>query len=264
MKLTTFLAAVVLAAVATSAQAQDLSYVPGEFKYRLATQLHQKQEMMGQTQEAHREASQFITLKLDRQAGDALGFSITVDSTRTDSSTGPMPPTESRMVGKTVTGTVSPRGRVLTFSAPADSAVSEAEFRSLRAFFIRLPDRNTRGASVIDTLADTIQSQGLEIKQFVVMTSTVAGDTTIDGKKAIVLERNGTLTMSGDGEQGGQELVLDGSGTVTGKVFVGADGGLLGGQIRNDAQMNVAVPAANLTIPITQTSTSIINRIGAK
>lgn len=264
MKRTTCLAAVVLAAIAAPAQAQDLAYVPGEYQYRLATQLHQKQEMMGQTQEAHRAASQFITLKLDRQAGDALGFSITVDSSRTDSATGPVPASEGKLVGKTVTGTVSPRGRVLTFSAPVDSAVTEAEFRSLRSFFVRLPDKSTRGASVVDTIADTIQTQGLEIKQLVVMTSTVAGDTTIDGQKAIVLERSGTLSMSGDGEQGGQELVLDGTGTVTGKIYVSTNGGLLGGQIRNDAQMNVAVPAANMTIPITQSSTSKIDRIAAK
>jgi hypothetical protein len=264
MRLKLSIAAVLTAALALPGQAQDLSYVPGTFAYRLNTELHQKQEAMGQTNEVHRTAAQYITLTLDREAGDALGFAITVDSSRTESSSGPTPEPESKLVGKTVTGTVSPAGRVLTFSAPVDSATTEAEFRSLRAFFVRLPKGSARGASVVDTLADTIQTQGLEIKQMVVMTSTVAGDTTIDGQRAIILERNGTLTMSGDGEQGGNELVLDGTGTVAGKVYVSAAGGLLGGQIKNDAQMSVSVPAANMTIPITQSSTSTFSRVAAK
>ena len=264
MKLQLTLAAAMSVALAVPAQAQDMTYVPGTFQYQLSTELHQKQEMMGQTQEAHRTAAQFITLKLDRQAGDALGFSITVDSANTEAPGAPTPPPDSKIVGKTVTGTVSPQGRVLTFLAPVDSATTEAEFRSLRSFFVRLPAKPTRGSFVVDTLADTIQTQGLEIKQFVVMTSTVAGDTTIDGQRAIILERSGTLTMSGEGQQGGNELILDGTGTVGGKIYVSAAGGLLGGQIKNDAQMNVAVPAANMSIPITQTSTSTITRVSAK
>jgi hypothetical protein len=264
MKLNLALAAAAAAALAAPVQAQDLAYVPGTYQYRLSTELHQKQEAMGQTSEAHRTASQFITLKLDRQAGDALGFSITVDSSKTESSTPPTPTPDSKLVGKTVTGTVSPQGRVLTFTAPVDSATTEAEFRSLRSFFVRLPANTTRGASVVDTLADTIHTQGLEIQQFVVMTSTVAGDTTIDGQRAVILDRKGTLKMSGAGEQGGNELVLDGTGNVTGKLYVSAAGGLLGGHIENDAQMSVTVPAANMTIPITQTSTSKIERIAGK
>ena len=264
MKSTTLAAAIVLAALAGTAQAQDLSYVPGVYQYQLATEMHTKQEMMGQTQEMHRAASQFITLKLDRKSADALGFSITVDSTRTDSSSGPVPASEGKLVGKTVTGTVSPRGRILTFSAPVDSAVTEAEFRGLRTFFVRLPDKNGRGAMIVDTLADTIKTNGMEIKQSVVMTSTVLGDTTIDGQRAIILERRGNLTMSGEGQQGGQELVLDGTGTVQGHIFVGASGGVLGGRMMNEAQMNVAVPGAGLTIPVVQSSTSTIARLPSK
>jgi hypothetical protein len=262
MKLMPIVVAALSVAAADGLQAQDVVYSPGTYQCRLSTELRQKQEMMGQTQEAHRTAAQHITVKLDRQAGDVLGFSITVDSSKTNAPPGQ--PTGENLVGKTVTGTVSPRGRVLTFTAPVDSATTEAEFRSLRSFFVRLPDKATRGAAVTDTVSDTINTQGLEIKQFVIMTSTVAGDTTIDGQRAIILERNGTMTMNGDGEQGGQELLLDGKGTVTGKLYVSAAGSLLGGQITNDAQMSVSVPAANMTIPITQTSTSKIERVAAK
>jgi len=260
MKLTVAVAAAALS-IAGAAQAQDLAYGPGTFQYRLDTQVHAKQEMMGQTQEVHRNASQHITLTLDQQAGDVLGFAITVDSSQADS---PEAQAQSaNIVGKTVTGTVSQLGRVLTFSAPEDSAVADAEFRNLKQFFIRLPDKTTRGASVVDTLADTINTQGLQIEQFVVMTSTVAGDTTINGEKAIILERTGNMSMTGGGEQGGQELVMDGTGTVTGKLYVGATG-ILSGQMENSAQMSVSVPAASMTIPITQVATSKFERVSAK
>lgn len=260
MRLTLAVAAAALS-IAGTAQAQDPAYGPGTFQYRLDTQVHAKQEMMGQTQEVHRNASQHITLTLDRQAGDVLGFSITVDSSKADS---PEAQAQSaKLVGKTVTGTVSPLGKVLTFAAPEDTTVGDAEYRNLKQFFIRLPDNPTRGASVVDTLADTINTQGLQIEQFVVMTSTVAGDTTIGGEKAIILERTGNMSMTGGGEQGGQELVMDGTGTVTGKLFVGASG-IISGEMENNAQMNVSVPAASMTIPVTQTATSKFHRVSAK
>jgi hypothetical protein len=260
MKITTIAGAAALL-IASVAQAQGPAYGPGTFQYRVDTQIHQVQEMMGQTQEGTRNASQHITLQLDRQAGDVLGFTITVDSTKADS---PEAQAQSaKIVGKPVTGTVSPKGEVLSFNSPQDSAVGDDEFRSLRQFFVRLPDNVQRGASVVDTLADTLQSQGMEIAQFVVITSTVAGDTTINGEKAIILERSGNMTLSGEGEQMGTQLMLDGTGTVSGKLYVGSTG-LLTGQMENNAQINVSVPQQNMTIPITQKATSTFQRVSAK
>ncbi len=259
MKIT--IAAAAALSIAGAAQAQDPAYGPGTFQYRVETQVHAVQEMMGQTQEATRNASQHITLKLDRQAGDVLGFTITVDSTTADSPE--MQAQSAKIVGKPVTGTISQLGEVLTFTVPQDSAVEDAEFRNLKQFFVRLPDKSDRGAAIVDTLADTLHTQGMEIAQVVVMTSTVAGDTTINGEKAIILERTGNMTMTGDGEQGGQQLTLDGTGTVSGKLYVGSTG-LLNGQMENSAQINVSVPQQNMTIPITQKATSTFQRVSAK
>jgi hypothetical protein len=262
MKLKLTVAASMLVAFAGTVQAQDLSYGPGTFTYRMNTALHQKQDMMGQIQETDRKASQLLTVKLDRKTQDTLGFAITVDSSQTDAPE--MQAALAKLVGKTVTGTVSPRGKVLSFVAPTDSTTAESDFRNVRQFFVRLPDESTRGASVVDTVSDSFDAQGLKIQQQAVMTSTVAGDTTIGGEKAIILERIGTVTMTGEGEQNGNELTLDGTGTVTGKLYVSAKGGLIGGQMENSTLINVSVLAMNVTIPITQTSTSVMERVSAK
>lgn len=262
MKLKLTAALSMLIALAGSAQAQDLSYAPGTFTYRMNTALHQKQDMMGQIQETNRKASQLLTVKLDRKTQDTLGFAITVDSSQTDAPE--MQAALAKLVGKTVTGTVSPRGKVLSFVAPTDSTTMESEFRNVRQFFVRFPDNASRGASVVDTVSDSFDAQGLKIQQQVVMTSTVAGDTTIGGEKAIILERNGTVAMTGQGEQNGSELRLDGTGTVTGKLYVSAKGGILGGQMENSSLINVSVLAMNITIPITQNSTSVMERVSAK
>lgn len=259
MKLTLSIAAALVAGLAGQAQAQDLTWVPGTFQYRLSTQLHQKQEMMGQTQEANRSASQHITVQLDAKDKETLAFAITLDSTRSDAPE--MQSQANKIVGKTATGTLSPSGKVLSFVAPVDSTTSEQDFRNLRQFFVRLPDKAARGSTIVDTLTDEFDSQGLKIQQQVVMTSTVAGDTTIDGQKAVVLERQGALTMSGEGEQNGTELVLDGTGTLSGRLYYSTTGGLLGGEMENNAQMSVAVPAQSMMIPITQVSTSKIERV---
>lgn len=261
MKLTLSIAAALVAGLAGQVQAQDLAWIPGKFQYRLSTQLNQKQEVMGQTQEAKRSASQHITLQLDRKDKETLAFAITLDSTKSDA---PDVQSQNKIVGKTATGTLSPGGKVLTFVAPLDSATTESDFRNLRQFFVRLPANASRGSTVVDTIADSFDAQGLKIKQEVVMTSTVAGDTTIDGQKAIVLERQGALTMTGEGEQNGMALVLDGTGTLSGKLFYSAAGGLIGGEMENSAEMSVTVPAQNMVVPITQVSTSKIERVGGK
>ncbi len=262
MKLKLTAAASMLVALAGAGQAQDLSYEPGTFTYRMNTALHQKQDMMGQIQETNHKASQLLTVKLDRKAKDTLGFAITVDSSQTDAPQ--MQAALAKLVGKTVTGTVSPRGEVLSFMAPTDSTTVESDFRTVRQFFVRFPAKASRGASVVDTVADTFDAQGLKIQQQVVMTSTVAGDTTIGGEKAIILERTGTVAMTGQGEQNGSELTLDGTGTVTGKLYVSAGGGILGGRMENSSLINVSVLAMNVTIPITQNSTSVMERVSAK
>lgn len=262
MKLTLSIAMALVAGLAGQTQAQDLAWVPGKFQYRLSTQLHQKQEMMGQTQEAKRNASQHISLQLDRKDKETLAFAITLDSTKSDAPE--MQSQSNKIVGKTATGTLSPSGKVLSFVAPLDSATTESDFRNLRQFFVRLPANASRGSTVVDTIADSFESQGLKINQQVVMTSTVTGDTTIDGQKAIILERQGALTMTGQGEQNGTELVLDGTGTLSGRLYYSATGGLLGGQMENNAEMSVAVPAQNMSIPITQVSSSKIERVGGK
>jgi hypothetical protein len=56
---------------------------------------------------------------------------------------------------------------------------------------------------------------------------------------------------------------MDGTGTVSGKLYVSTTGGLLSGQMENSAQMNVSVPSANMTIPITQNSTSKFERVSS-
>lgn len=262
MKLKLTAAASMLFALAATAHAQDLSYAPGTFTYRMNTALHQKQDMMGQIQETNRKASQVLTVKLDRKAQDTLGFAITVDSSQTDAPE--MQAALAKLVGKTVTGTVSPRGKVLSFVAPTDSTTMESEFRSVRQFFVRFPEKASRGASVVDTVSDSFDAQGLKIQQEMVMTSTVAGDTTIGGEKATILERTGTVAMTGKGQQNGNELTLDGTGTVTGKLYVSTKGGILGGTMENSSLINVALPAMNVTIPITQNSTSVMERVSAK
>jgi hypothetical protein len=70
--------------------------------------------------------------------------------------------------------------------------------------------------------------------------------------------------MTGEGEQNGSELTLDGAGTVTGRLYVSAKGGILGGQMENSSLINVALPAMNVMIPITQNSTSVMERVSAK
>lgn len=259
----TILAPAVLLLVAGAAGAQDLAYKPGKFQYRVDTELHQKQEMMGQSQEMQVKSAQHVSLAVTGKGKDTLGFQITVDSATADQ---PMAQQQmQKIIGKTASGTLTPRGRVIDFSVPGDSAANEAaEFEGLKNFLVYLPANAKKGTSVVDTLNHTFSAQGMAITQEIVMTSIVAGDTTINGEKAVVLERTGTMKMSGEGEQGGQQLILDGTGTMGGKMFVSHKGSLIGGHMDNSAQLTVQVPAVGAKVPISQKTSSTVSRVPAK
>ena len=70
MRSITTIAAAAVLSIAGAAQAQDASYGPGTFQYKVETQVHATQEMMGQTQEALKETQ--LVKHLERGGVDGV------------------------------------------------------------------------------------------------------------------------------------------------------------------------------------------------
>jgi len=258
-----FAVALALAAVAAPAAAQDFAYKPGAQQYRLEQTLSQTQEMQGQLMDMTLASAQFISLAAASQ-GSGLGLTYTIDSVRFDPPTGSMAAmaggaAEQReaqakaLTGKQVVATISPLGVVSSLAA-ADTTDQAARnvAPGFRTFLIAFPNAAVKsGMTWTDTVSATMNNMGIDVKSTAINKYTVTGDTTAYGRKAWKVAHTGTLTLSGAGNTQGADVTLSGTGSSTGTSLVGVDGIYLGGTTDQTQTMTVEVPAAGMSIPIT-------------
>lgn len=257
------LAALAVVAVAAPAAAQDFAYKPGTQKYRLEQTLSQTQEMAGQAMDMTLESAQFVSLAV-RPQGAGLGLTYTIDSVRFAPPTGSMAAmagdaTAQReaqvraLTGKQVVAGISPLGAVSSIAA-ADTAdaAARAVAPGFRTFLVAFPSAAVKaGMTWTDTVTATMNNMGIDVKSTAVNTYRVTGDTTAHGRKAWKVEHTGALTLSGSGNTQGADVTLAGTGSSTGMSLVGVDGVYLGGTTDQMQTMTVEVPAAGMSIPIT-------------
>ena len=162
--------------------------------------------------------------------------------------------------GRRLSGRVSTRGLVHAFDP--DSAGVPDISAAYRNFLPHLPAQPlATGVSWTDTLRTPFTQAGIQGTTVTIIASKVLGDTTFGGQKAWRVERTGTLSMSGTGNQDGADLILSGSGTATGVSYIAENGVYLGARSEQELALNVEVPAASMTIPIKQTTVTRIERI---
>ena len=262
--------ALALAAAAPAVGAQSFAYKPGAQRFRLDQTIAQTQEMQGQKMDMNLTSAQFISLAAAAQ-GANLGLTYTVDSVRFETPTGSAaamagPVVEQQaaqakaLAGKQVVATISPLGEVSSLAA-ADSAdaVGKALALGFRSFLVAFPSADVKaGMTWTDTTKSSMNNMGLDITTTAIMTYTVAGDTTVHGRKAWKVAQQGTMTLSGMGNSQGADLVMSGGGTINGLAFVGQDGVYLGGQSEQLQNMTLEVPAASMSVPMTNKITTKI------
>jgi hypothetical protein len=189
---------------------------------------------------------------------DTAGYEVThvVDSIVADSGSF-MPPTLNLVAarGLRFAGRLTPSGEVrdITPSDTAQARLFGQLLGSVRDFYPRLPAQGLRAdASWIDTLTTTERSAGSEVVLRAVRQWTARGWEECYGRRCLRLESEGSHTVLGSGEQGGQPFEMTGSGTRRGLDFVSADGRYLGGEARDSASILVTLPAQGMTVPIRQ------------
>lgn len=105
---------------------------------------------------------------------------------------------------------VSERGRVAVLDVPlltpAFNDLSGPQ-KLPRLFFIQLPGRAvTVGESWIDTVATTENSAGTTSRAHAVVTTTLAGDTLIEGRRLLRLDSHSDITLDVSGVSGGVDI----------------------------------------------------------
>ena len=119
------------------------------------------------------------------------------------------------------------------------------------------------GESSIDTLTVSGNRGGIDVNTTIIVTSKMAGDTTYAGEKSWRIQR--TLTfMSALARQPNMAIVIEGTGTGERTDYITSKGVYLGSALVQTSKSTVSLPANGMTIPMTTTVTSRVEKIGAE
>lgn len=259
--------AIVASLATTTALGAQTVYKAGTHRYSVDQTMNARQTMQGQTLESNARTHQEISLSLTDD-NDGLAFRFVVDTASTAIEGVPSAQVDAaneslrQVMGKPVTGTFSPQGRVVAATASDSSPASAQLLAGARNFLPILPAGGlAAGSSWADSTAGNFNNNGVVGTTMIHSRNTVAGDTAISGRPAWHVVRSGTLQMSGKGMSQGTDVSLEGSGELEGHFYVSKDGAFLGGDQELTQKMTLTVPAAGLTIPIEQKITTSMKRM---
>lgn len=250
--------------VAPSAKAQSASfaYAPGASQYRVQSTTKIVQEIQGQTNEGELNTRHLLTLAIGRKTKDTLALTYTWDSASVSTSAGIPAPDLSKVGGTKAAGFASVTGRMYSFDpgkAAGDGMPDMAEFEM---FLPVVAAANKKvGDSWIDTVTVKGNRGGIDVNTTIIVTSKLADDTTYAGEKSWRIQRNLVFTVSGAGAQQGMALVIEGTGTGERTDYITSKGVYLGSSLTQTSQSTVSLPANNMTIPMTTTVTSKVERV---
>jgi hypothetical protein len=224
---------VVALAIAVPAGAQTFGYAPGTQRYRIETVTQNQRDQNGgrAPMELDYTTTQIVTVTLARQSRDTLAMTVTVDSITQQSESDAPKPDLSWEKGVKVVGRVSPTGQVYAFEAPAGADPNmRGLYDGFRYFLPALQSSVATGRSWADTATQRTGRRGQfdSISTQKIVTSHITGDTTVAGQRAWRIERSGSMSLSGQGSEGGKVLRVAGDGTIRGVQVVSVAGVYLG------------------------------------
>jgi hypothetical protein len=252
--------ALIIAPSAT-AQSASFSYAPGASQYRVQSTTKIVQELNGQSNQGEVNTRHVLTLDIGRKAKDTLALTYTWDSASVSTSPGIPAPDLSRIGGTKAAGFASATGKMYSFR-PGTAAEGMPDMAEFELFLPVVAAANKKvGDSWVDTLTVKGNRGGIDVNTTLIVTSKLAGDTTYAGEKSWRIQRNLVFTLSGAGEQQGTALVIEGTGTGERTDYITSKGTYLGSALIQTSKSVVSLPANGMTIPMTTTVTSTVERV---
>jgi hypothetical protein len=241
----------------------SVHYAAGAGRYRVEQNQHISQEMMGQTRDADGSTSMLVSATLTGGAAGDLAAAFTVDSVAATSSLPGAANALAMMRGKVYRAVYSSLGHATSFTPPDSGDLAAGEGNVFREFLPSLPTGAlVTGTTWIDTTTMNQQGgQGMSIRSTSIRQHRIAGWELRDGVRALKISTTGTYTISGGGEQQGQQMTVAGSGTASVDQFVSAAGVYLGGTSADSSSMTVNVVTMGMEIPVRQTRRTAVSRL---
>jgi hypothetical protein len=241
--------------------------------YQSTSEQAQVIEVMGQSQDTTTTGTSTFTFtaKGKKDKNYLLGVTIADLSVSVAGSQGDMSPDLSSVKGKSFDMVLSPLGSEVDVSGAEAITYSIAtETRNLaNGFKVFFPDMPGKPIKVGDTWPSgnsIVENTGsLSIHIDTQDVNTLEGFETIDGMECARISAQSTGTVSGSGNQMGQDLTF--TGTTKGKTvyhFAVKEGVFVKAAADSTAEMSIDVPSAGMTIPMTQTSKSEVKLTAKK
>lgn len=241
----------------------SVRYAAGPGRYRVEQNQHISQEMMGQTRDADGSTTMLVSASLAGGAGGDLAAAFTVDSVAATSSLPGAASILAQMRGKVYHAVYTPLGHATSFTAPDSGDASAGEGNVFREFLPGLPSGGlTAGTAWTDTTTlSQSGAQGLTIRSLSVRQHRIVGWELHDGVRALKISTLSNYTITGSGEQQGQQLTVAGSGAASADQFVSAAGIYLGGASSDSTSMTVNVVTMGIEVPVRQTRRTAVSRL---
>lgn len=230
-------------------------------------------EVMGQTIDTSTASVSGFTFTAKGKKDKNLLMGVTIDdiSISVTGSQGDMSPDTSSIKGKSFDMVMSPLGNELDVSgAEAISYAIAGETRDIssgfKTFFPDLPGKPVKVGDTWPATASVVEKTGsLNIRIDLQYVHTLDGLELIDGVECARVVAQVTGTISGSGNQMGQDMTF--AGTSKGKdvwFFAIKDGHYVKSNSESTTEASIDVPAAGMTIPMTMTSKSELKLVGKK
>jgi hypothetical protein len=249
---------------AAGAQSASFSYAPGAHQYRVQSTTRISQEMNGQTTEGELNTRHVLTLDIGRKAKDTLAIAYTWDSASVTTTGGIPVPDLSKVGGTKSGGLSSSTGKMYSFDPGKAAAEGMPDMEEFELFLPVVTAANKKvGERWVDTLTMSGNRGGIDVNTTIIVTSTLAGDTSYAGQKSWRIQRNLAFTVAGAGEQQGMALVIEGTGTGERTDYITSKGVYMGSALTQTSKSTISLPASGMTIPMTTTVTSKVEKLGS-
>jgi hypothetical protein len=232
--------------------ARALRYAPGTARYRLVSHSHQEQQIEGNKQEGNFLLEYFVTVTLAPDTGQRLRFTATIDSMRAEG--GMITAADiNRTKGARLSGEMGADGQVTGFSG--DTLLSgqmQAVASTLRQFFPRIPAQGAEPGRQWSDTAETKTSGSPSITLHSINDRRIGDWTEQGGQRALPIDVTAKYTITGTGQQMGQDFTLNGSGERVSRQSISAQGHYLGATGRDSSSVTVSLTSMGMTFPSIQ------------
>jgi len=234
---------------------------PGTSRFRVISHAHQEQEIEGNKQEGNFVLEFLATVTLAPEATNRFRMTFVIDSVRAEG--GLITAAEAgRAKGARMTGVLAPTGEMTEFSG--DSVLTgqlSNVASSVRLFFPRIP---AGGAEPGKQWSDTTETKTAGAAQLTI--HSINDRHVLDwieqaGRRALRIEIGSHYTLTGSGQQMGQDFGITGDGERHSMQVLSADGHYLGATSRDSSKVTVTLTAMGMTFPSVQVRADTVSTI---